>query len=140
MGKKIYVGNLPFSAGDAEVTEAFSQFGEVVSARVIKDRDTGRSRGFAIVELDTDENAQSAISALDGTDFGGRSIKVTEARDPSESRGNGGGGFRGGGNRGPRGGGGGGYRGGGDRGDRGGDRGGNRRGGGGDRRSRNNDW
>ena len=77
--KKIYVGNLSWGSGDAELREFFSAYGEVHSAAVITDRDTGRSRGFGFVEMD-DADAEKAISALDGTDFGGRSLRVNEAR------------------------------------------------------------
>lgn len=124
---KLYVGNLPFSVGDAELAEIFSEHGEVQSAQVVMDRETGRSRGFGFVEMDGSQ-AQEAINALNGKEFGGRALVVNEAR-PREDRprggGGGGGGFRGGRGGGGGGGGGGGYRGGrggggGDRGDRGG--------------------
>jgi RNA recognition motif-containing protein len=99
--KKIYVGNLPWSAGEAEVREFFSAFGEVHSVAVITDRETGRSRGFGFVEMD-DDNAETAINEANGRDMGGRPLRVNEA----QQRGGGGGGG-GGGGRGPRGGGGG---------------------------------
>jgi RNA recognition motif-containing protein len=96
--KRIYVGNLPFSATEDEVRELFGQHGTVNSVNLISDRETGRPRGFGFVEMEED-GADSAISALDGTMMGGRSLKVNEAR-PRESRprGGGGGGFGGGGN------------------------------------------
>jgi RNA recognition motif-containing protein len=76
--KKIYVGNLPFSTTDADLRQLFASHGEVVSASVVMDRESGRSRGFGFVEMDT-ANATSAISALDGCDFAGRSLRVNEA-------------------------------------------------------------
>ncbi len=106
MAKKIYVGNLTFDATDAELRELFSPHGEVQSAQVVTDRDTGRSRGFGFVEMS--EGADAAIAALNGQDFKGRSLTVNEAR-PRESGGGGRGGFRSGGGGG---GGGGGRRGG----------------------------
>lgn len=127
MSKKLYVGGLPYSTTDDELRDAFAPHGEVESANVIMDKMSGRSRGFGFVEMD-DDGAQKAIEALDGSEMGGRNIKVNEAR-PREDRPRGGGGgrggFGGGGGRGGRGGGGGrgGYGGGGGR---GGDRGGNR--------------
>lgn len=90
--KKIYVGNLPFSATEDEVRELFSQHGTVSSVNLISDRDTGRPRGFGFVEM---EDVSAAISALDGAMFGGRNLKVNEAR-PREDRGGGGGGGGGG--------------------------------------------
>lgn len=121
MGKKLYVGNLPFSATDDSLAQIFSQAGNVASAKIITDRDSGRSKGFGFVEMTTDEEAASAISKLNGTDFEGRNMNVSEAR-PMVPR-------EGGGGRGPRGGGGG-FGGGGGR---GGDRGGRGGGGGGNR-------
>jgi RNA recognition motif-containing protein len=119
MGIKIYVGNLPFSTTNESLQEAFAQFGAVESAKVITDRNTGRSRGFGFVEMASPDEGQTAISKLNGTDLGGRQITVSEAR-PSEDRPSGGGGggrpsFRSGGGGGSRGGfgGGGGGRGGG---------------------------
>jgi RNA recognition motif-containing protein len=107
--KKLYVGNLPFSTTEAELRDLFARHGAVESVKVITDRETGRPRGFAFVEMDA-AAAGEAIRALDGTELGGRSLRVNEAQE----RGAGGGG--GGGYRGPRGGGGGGggggYRGG----------------------------
>lgn len=97
--KKLYVGNLPFSATEDELRELFEEHGSVASVALITDRDSGRPRGFGFVEME--DGAEAAISALDGADMGGRNLKVNEAR-PRENRGGGGG--RGGG----RGGGGGG--------------------------------
>ncbi len=116
MGKKLYVGNLPYTTDDAELESQFSAFGKVESARVITDRDSGRSKGFGFVEMSSDEEANKAIESLNGTPMGGRNMTVSEAR-PQEPR-EGGGGGRGG----PRGGGGGGGGGGGPRGFRGGNR------------------
>jgi len=82
--KKIYVGNLPFSASEDDVRQLFEQHGPVESVALIADRDTGRPRGFGFVEMD-DEPAGSAISALDGQDFGGRALRVNEARPRRES-------------------------------------------------------
>ncbi len=83
MSKKIYVGNLPFSATEDEIRELFAQFGTVQSVSLITDRDTGQPRGFAFVEMD--EGANEAIAALDQKDFGGRNLRVNEAR-PREPR------------------------------------------------------
>ena len=112
MGKKIYVGNLPFSVTEGSLSDLFSAHGTVDSCRLITDRDTGRSKGFGFVEMSTDEEAQNAISALSGKEFEGRALTVNEAR-PQAPRSGGGGGFGGGG--GHRGGGRGGYGGGRDR-------------------------
>lgn len=107
MGKKLYVGNLPFSIDDQQLHQAFSSYGQVMSAKVIMDRDSGRSKGFGFVEMATDEEAQNAMGSMNGTQLGGRDINVSEARDPGPRTGGGGGGFRGGRNGGgPRGGGG----------------------------------
>jgi RNA recognition motif-containing protein len=95
MGKNLYVGNLSFDIDDSALEQLFSAHGTVESAKVIKDRDTGRSRGFGFVEMSTDEEAQAAIAALDGQEAEGRPIKVNEAK-PRENRGGGGGGGRGG--------------------------------------------
>ena len=136
MGNKLYVGNLPYQMRDSDLEQAFSQFGQVNSAKVMMERETGRSKGFGFVEMGSDAEAQAAISGMNGQPLGGRSIVVNEAR-PMENRprgfggGGGGGGYGGGGGggRGGYGGGGGGggrggYGGGGgggrDRGDRGG--------------------
>ncbi len=81
MSKKIYVGNLPFSSTEADLKEVFSRHGGVESVAVITDRETGRPRGFAFVEMEDESAAQDAIRALDGTDLGGRNIKVNEAQD-----------------------------------------------------------
>jgi cold-inducible RNA-binding protein len=146
MGNKLYVGNLPYSVRDNDLQQAFSQFGTVTSAKVMMERDTGRSKGFGFVEMGNDAEAQAAINGMNGQPLSGRSLVVNEAR-PMEPRpprsggygGGGGGGGYGGGRRegGYGGGGGGGYGGGNDGG--GGDGGfrspyGNPRGGGGGRR------
>lgn len=89
MSKRIYVGNLPFSASDEEVRELFSEYGDVTSVNLITDRETGRPRGFGFVEMA--DGAEEAIEALNQTDMGGRSLTVNEAR-PRENRGGGGGG------------------------------------------------
>jgi RNA recognition motif-containing protein len=96
--KKLYVGNLPFSATEAELREVFEQHGTVESVNVITDRETGRPRGFAFIEMD-DPGADAARQALDGHDLGGRNIRVDEAHDRPGGGGRGGGG-RGGGGRG----------------------------------------
>ncbi|HEY5658557.1 MAG TPA: RNA-binding protein [Myxococcota bacterium] len=80
MSKNIYVGNLPFSATEAELERLFSQHGEVSSVKLITDRETGRSRGFAFVEMD-DEGAEKAIRELDGHEMDGRALRVNEARE-----------------------------------------------------------
>jgi RNA recognition motif-containing protein len=80
--KKLYVGNLPWSVGDGELEAYFTDLGEVVSARVITDRDTGRSRGFGFVEMD-DAGASKAIAELNGKDMGGRALRVNEANERS---------------------------------------------------------
>lgn len=92
MSKKIYVGNLPFSATQDEIQDKFAEFGTVESVQIVSDRETGRPRGFAFVEMSN--GADAAIQALDGRDMGGRNIQVNEAK-PREDRG--GGGSRGGG-------------------------------------------
>ena len=106
--KKIYVGNLPFSATDAELTQLFGKHGTVHSVALINDRETGRPRGFGFVEMD-DNEAMAAISALNGYEMGGRNLRVNEAED--RRGGGGGGGGRGRGGFGGGGGGGGGGRG-----------------------------
>lgn len=83
--KNIYVGNLPWSSTEEDVRSAFERYGEVQSVKLVSDKDTGRPRGFGFVEME-DEGAEEAIRALDGTDFGGRNIKVNEAR-PKTDRG-----------------------------------------------------
>ena len=80
MGKKLYVGNLPFSATEQALTDSFSEFGNVTSCKIITDRDSGRSKGFGFVEMSTDEEAQSIISKFHGADYEGRQMNVTEAR------------------------------------------------------------
>ena len=92
MAQKIYVGNLPYEAEEASVRDLFATHGEVISVALPTDRETGRPRGFGFIEMST-EDAAKAIQALDGTDFGGRSLNVTEARPRGE--GGGGGGYRG---------------------------------------------
>src|SRR5437763_9465928 len=106
MVKKLYVGNLTYKVNDSDLEQLFSQFGTVQSAQVITDRDTGRSKGFGFVEMDTDAEAQEAIRNLHDQDHNGRRLTVNEAR-PREPR-PGGGGGGGGGSRGGYGGGGGG--------------------------------
>jgi RNA recognition motif-containing protein len=107
----LYVGNLPYTTGEAELQELFSKAGNVESVRVMRDAATGRARGFAFVEMATDEQAKAAIQALDGTQHGNRALKVNEAQPRQDRGGGGGGGYGGGG--GGYGGGGGGYGGGG---------------------------
>jgi RNA recognition motif-containing protein len=111
MAMKLYVGNLAFQTSSEELQQLFSQAGTVESASVIEDRDTGRSRGFAFVEMGTKEEGEAAIAQFNGKEFNGRNLTVNEAR-PREERGNRGGGGRGG-YGGGRGGGRGGYGGGG---------------------------
>lgn len=124
----IYVGNLPYSATEADIRDIFSAFGDIQSAKIITDRETGRSKGFGFVTLADQSRVNDAVEALNGTDFQGRPLKI----NPSEPRpsGGGGGGFGGGG----YGGGGGGYRGN-SGGNRGGGGGGYRGGGGGNKRN-----
>src|SRR2546426_12214290 len=105
MGKKLYVGNLASSVDSSALEQMFGAHGPVVSAQIINDRDTGRSKGFGFVEMSSDAEAEAAIAALNGQDHGGRALTVNEAR-PKENRTGGGGG--GGGGRGGYGGGGGG--------------------------------
>ena len=122
MGNKLYVGNLPYPVRDSDLEQAFGQFGTVTSAKVMMDRETGRSKGFGFVEMGSDAEAQAAINGMNGQPLGGRSVVVNEAR-PMESRppprsggyggGGGGGGGGAGGGGGGRSGGGGGYGGGG---------------------------
>jgi cold-inducible RNA-binding protein len=135
MAKKLFVGNLSWDTTSEDLAAAFSEDGRnVISATVLADRETGRSRGFGFVEMGSEEDAQSAIQALDGSTLDGRQIRVNEATERAPRAGGGGGGGGGwgggGGGRGGRGGGGGG---GGGRGGRGGDRGGDRGGYGGGR-------
>ena len=127
MGNKLYVGNLPYSVRDEDLNQAFGAFGGVTSAKVMMERDTGRSKGFGFVEMASDAEAQAGINGMNGQQLGGRAIVVNEAR-PMEDRpprtggfggggrsggGGGGGGYGGGGGRSGGGGGGGGYGGGG---------------------------
>lgn len=107
MGKKLYVGNLPYGVSDSDLQKVFEAHGRVESAQVITDRDTGRSKGFGFVEMGTDQEAQAAIQALNGQDFNGRALTVNEARPREERGGGGGGGGRSGGGGGYGGGGGG---------------------------------
>jgi RNA recognition motif-containing protein len=127
MGKKLYVGNLSYQVDGSELEKIFGAHGQVVSAQIINDRETGRSKGFGFVEMSSDQEAAAAIAALNGQQHEGRALTVNEAR-PREERGGGGGGGRGfggggGGGRGGYGGGGGGggrgFGGGGGRGERG---------------------
>jgi RNA recognition motif-containing protein len=112
MGKRLYVGNLSYDTNEMGLRDLFGQLGTVADAKVVMDRDTGRPRGFAFVEMSTDEEAQNAIAQLDGRELDGRPIKVNEAQERPAGGGRGGfgGGGRGGGGGG-RGGGGGGGRG-----------------------------
>ena len=121
MGNKLYVGNLPYSVRDGDLEQSFGQFGTVTSAKVMMERDTGRSKGFGFVEMGSDAEAQAAINGMNGQPLGGRSLVVNEAR-PMEPRpprsggggyGGGGGGYGGGGREGGGGYGGGGREGGG---------------------------
>jgi RNA recognition motif-containing protein len=96
MGKKLYVGNLAYSVTDSTLQQIFSAHGNVQSAQVIMDRDTGRSKGFGFVEMGSDQEAQAAISALNGTEVEGRNLTVNEARPKTEGPRGGGGGGRGG--------------------------------------------
>ncbi|MBI4282147.1 MAG: RNA-binding protein [Chloroflexi bacterium] len=136
---RIYVGNLAYETSEQELRQAFEAHGEVQEVSVVRDRDTGRSRGFAFVEMPTSAEAQAAIAALNGKDVGGRAITVNEARARQE-RGSGGGGYGGGGYGGGRSGGGGGGYGGGRSGGGGGGYGGGRSGGGGGGGSRGSRW
>ena len=108
---KLYVGNLSFNTTNQDLNDLFGTVGTVQSSNIIEDRETGRSRGFAFVEMASSEDAQAAIAALDGKEVDGRSLKVNEAK-PREDRGGFGGGGGGRGGRGGNGGGGGGYGGG----------------------------
>ncbi len=106
MGRKLYVGNLPYSIGEAELQELFAKAGNVETVRVMRDMATGRARGFAFVEMATDEEAQKAVTEFNEYELGGRALAVNEARPKPEH--SGGGGFGGGRGRGGSGGGGGG--------------------------------
>ena len=114
MGNKLYVGNLPYQVRDNDLEQAFSEFGTVTSAKVMMERDTGRSKGFGFVEMSSDAEAQAAINGMNEQSLGGRSITVNEARpmEPRPPRSGGFGGGGGGGYGGGRSGGGGGYGGG----------------------------
>src|SRR3954467_13694615 len=105
MSMKLYVGNLAFQTSSDDLQQLFAQAGEVESASVVEDRDTGRSRGFGFVEMATGEGAAAAIEMFNGKEIGGRALTVNEAR-PRVDRGGGGGGYGGGGGRGGYGGGG----------------------------------
>src|SRR4051812_17406812 len=96
MGNKLYVGNLPYSFGDSDMQQAFAAFGNVSSAKVMMDRDSGRSKGFGFVEMSSEAEAQAAIQGMNGKEYGGRGLVVNEAR-PMEPRSGGGGGGRSGG-------------------------------------------
>ena len=98
MGNKLYVGNLPYTVRDEDLQQAFGEFGAITSAKVMMERDTGRSKGFGFVEMGSDEEAQAAINGMNGQPLGGRNVVVNEAR-PMEARPprTGGGGFGGGG-------------------------------------------
>jgi len=117
MGNKLYVGNLPYSVRDSDLEQSFGQFGTVTSAKVMMERDTGRSKGFGFVEMGSDAEALAAVEGMNGAPLGGRNLVVNEAR-PMEPRpprsggfgGGGGGGYGGGGREGGGGGGGGGFR------------------------------
>lgn len=106
MGKKLYVGNLSYSVSDENLAEVFGQVGTVESARVVTDRDSGRSKGFGFVEMSSDSEASSAIEKLNGQDLGGRNMNVSEAKPMAPREGGGGRGGFGGGGRGGFGGGG----------------------------------
>ena len=96
MGKKIYVGNLSYEVSQADLEQMFSAHGTVQSVQIITDRDTGRSKGFGFVEMESNEEAESAMAALDGKDCGGRALKVNEAKPRTSSGGGGRGGYGGG--------------------------------------------
>ena len=108
MGNKLYVGNLPYSVRDGDLEQSFGQFGTVTSAKVMMERDTGRSKGFGFVEMGSDAEAQAAVNGMNGQPLGGRSLVVNEARpmEPRPPRSGGGGGGYGGGGGGGYGGGG----------------------------------
>ena len=104
MAKKLYVGNLSYQVDSSELEQLFGAHGQVLSAQIINDRDTGRSKGFGFVEMGTDQEAQAVIAALNGQENDGRNLTVNEAK-PKEPRSGGGGGYGGGGGRGGYGGG-----------------------------------
>ena len=112
MGNKLYVGNLPYSFRDEDLQQAFAAHGTVNSAKVMMERDTGRSKGFGFVEMGSDAEAQAAISGMNGQQFGGRGLVVNEARPMEPRAPRSGGDYGGGGGRSGGGGGGGGYGGG----------------------------
>jgi cold-inducible RNA-binding protein len=91
MGNKLYVGNLPYSFGDSDMEQAFGQYGTVSSAKVMMDRDSGRSKGFGFVEMSSPAEAQAAIEGMNGQQYGGRGLVVNEARPMEPRSGNGGG-------------------------------------------------
>lgn len=97
MSKKLYVGNLSYNLTEQSLTDGFSSFGTVVSARIITDRDTGRSKGFGFVEMSSEDEAQEAIAGMNGKEFEGRTLNVSEAREQAPRTGGGGGGRDGGG-------------------------------------------
>ena len=103
MGNKLYVGNLAYSVADSDLQQAFGEYGSVTSAKVMMDRESGRSKGFGFVEMGDDAQAQAAINGMNGQPFGGRNVVVNEARPmearPPRSGGGGGGGYEGGGGR-----------------------------------------
>lgn len=102
MARKLYVGNLPYSAGEQDLQQLFASAGKVESVNVMRDNATGRARGFAFVEMASDEDAQNAISQFNNYSFGGRNLTVNEARPKPQGTGGGFGGGRGGGRREPR--------------------------------------
>ena len=97
MGSKLYVGGLPYSATEQQLSDLFAAHGAVASARIIADKFTGQSRGFGFVEMSSDAEAKAAITALNGSDMGGRTLTVNEAKPMEQRSGGGGGGFGGGG-------------------------------------------
>jgi cold-inducible RNA-binding protein len=97
MGKRLYVGNLSWDTTEADLRDAFATAGNVQEVKLVMDRDTGRPRGFAFVEMSTDGEAQNAVSQLHGRELGGRTLKVNEAQERTGGGGGGGGGFGGGG-------------------------------------------
>lgn len=97
MGKRLYVGNISYSTTEADLRDLFGQSGNVVEVKVVMDRETGRPRGFAFVEMSSDAEAQEAIAQLNGRDLDGRTLRINEAQERSGGGGGGGGGYRGGG-------------------------------------------
>jgi RNA recognition motif-containing protein len=100
MGSKLYVGGLPYSATEQQLSDLFGAHGAVASVKIITDKFTGQSRGFGFVEMSSDAEAQASITALHGSDMGGRTLTVNEAKPMEQRSGGGGGGFGGGGGRG----------------------------------------